>query len=165
MSDDPTKARSLFPARHSSLVTRHLLISRVTHSAEETVKFGRELAKEVQPPCTVLLEGELGSGKTTLVKGILASLASVPEDEVTSPTFTLVHEYGPEGRVYHVDLYRIEGARDLATLGLDDLLNREATVLIEWGEKFGEDVPRPCVRVRFEHLGRDARRITVERLD
>jgi len=153
------------PACHSSLVTRHLLISRVTHSPEETVSFGRELAKEVQPPCTVLLEGELGSGKTTLVKGILASLASVPEDEVTSPTFTLVHEYGPEGRVYHVDLYRIEGARDLATLGLDDLLNREATVLIEWGEKFGEDVPRPCVRVRFEHLGRDARRITVERLD
>jgi tRNA threonylcarbamoyladenosine biosynthesis protein TsaE len=104
------------------------------------------LAQEVQPPCTVLLEGELGSGKTTLVKGILASLASVPEDEVTSPTFTLVHEYGPEGGIYHVDLYRIEGARDLATLGLDDLLSREATVLIEWGEKFGGEVPRPCLR-------------------
>jgi tRNA threonylcarbamoyladenosine biosynthesis protein TsaE len=139
-------------------------MSRVTHSPEETVSLGRELAKEVQPPCTVLLEGELGSGKTTLVKGILASLASVPEDEVTSPTFTLVHEYGPEGRVYHVDLYRIEGARDLATLGLDELLNREATVLIEWGEKFGEEVPRPCLRVRLQHLGRDERRITVEHL-
>ena len=153
-----------FPARHSSLVTRHLLLSRVTHSPEETVRLGRELAKEVQPPCTVLLEGDLGSGKTTLVKGILASLVSAPEDEVTSPTFTLVHEYGPEGRVYHVDLYRIEGARDLATLGLDDLLNREATVLIEWGEKFGDEVPRPCVRIRFQHLGGDERRITVERL-
>jgi tRNA threonylcarbamoyladenosine biosynthesis protein TsaE len=111
----------------------------------------------------VLLEGELGSGKTTLVKGILASLASVPEDEVTSPSFTLVHEFGPEGRVYHVDLYRVEGERDLATLGIDDLLGRDATVLIEWGEKFGEDVSRPCVRIRFEHLGRDERRITVER--
>jgi len=163
MSDEPTKAHSWFLARHSSLVTDRFSI--ITRSPEETVAFGRDLAKEVRPPCTVLLEGELGSGKTTLVKGILASLASVPEDEVTSPTFTLVHEYGPEGKVYHVDLYRIEGARDLATLGLDDLLNREATVLIEWGEKFGEDVPRPCLRIRFEHLGGDERRITVERLD
>jgi tRNA threonylcarbamoyladenosine biosynthesis protein TsaE len=136
----------------------------VTHSPEETVDFGRALAKEVKPPCLVLLEGELGSGKTTLVKGILASLASIPEDEVTSPSFSLVHEYGPESKVYHVDLYRVEGARDLATLGLDDLEAQEATVLIEWGEKFGPSIPRPCVRIRFEHLGRDERRITVERL-
>ena len=142
-----------------------ILAQRVTHSPEETVNFGRELAKEVQPPCMVLLEGELGSGKTTLVKGIIASLASIPEDEVTSPSFTLVHEYGPESKIYHVDLYRVEGGRDLATLGLDDLLGRDATVLIEWGEKFGEDVPRPCLRIRFEHLGRDERRITVERLE
>ena len=129
------------------------------------MNFGRELAKEVQPPCTVLLEGELGSGKTTLVKGILASLASIPEDEVTSPSFTLVHEYGREGKVFHVDLYRVEGGRDLATLGLDDLEARGATILIEWGEKFGEDVPRPCVRIRFEHVGPEERRITVERLE
>jgi len=128
------------------------------------VNFGRGLAKELHPPCLVLLEGELGSGKTTLVKGILASLASIPEDEVTSPSFTLVHEYGHEGKVYHVDLYRIEGAHDLATLGLDELLDQNATVLIEWGEKFSGDVLQPCVRIRFEHLGRDERRITVEHL-
>jgi len=167
MSDEPTNAGESL-ARHSSLVTHHssltLLAQRVTHSPEETVNFGRELAKEVQPPCLVLLEGELGCGKTTLVKGILASLASIPEEEVTSPSFTLVHEFGAQGTVYHVDLYRVEGARDLATLGLDDLLGREATILIEWGEKFGEDVARPCVRIRFEHLGLDERRITVERL-
>ena len=161
-SDEPNKPRRSSFARHSSLATRHC--TRVTRSPEETVDFGRELAQEVQPPCLVLLEGELGSGKTTLVKGILASLASVPEDEVTSPSFTLVHEFGPEGRIFHVDLYRVEGARDLATLGLDDLLGRDATVLIEWGEKFGEDVPRPCVRIRLDYLGRDERRITVERL-
>jgi tRNA threonylcarbamoyladenosine biosynthesis protein TsaE len=113
----------------------------------------------------VLLEGELGSGKTTLVKGILASLASIPEDEVTSPSYTLVHEYGPEGKIYHADLYRVEGARDLATLGLDDLEGQDATVLIEWGEKLGEELPRPCVRIRFQHLGRNERRITVERLE
>ena len=128
------------------------------------MNFGRGLAKELHPPCLVLLEGELGSGKTTLVKGILASLASIPEDEVTSPSFTLVHEYGHEGKVYHVDLYRIEGAHDLATLGLDELLDQNATVLIEWGEKFSGDAPQPCVRIRFEHLGRDERRITVEHL-
>ena len=136
----------------------------VTHSPEETVSFGRELGKELQPPCLVLLEGELGSGKTTLVKGILATLASIPEDEVTSPSFTLVHEHGA-GKAYHVDLYRVDGARDLATLGLEDLLERETTVLIEWGEKFGEEVPRPYLRVRLEHLGPDQRRITVELID
>ena len=167
MSEEPTNARQ-FLACHSSLVTRHCSsvtrhFSLVTHSPEETVSFGRELAKDVQPPCMVLLEGELGSGKTTLVKGILAKLASIPEEEVTSPSFTLVHEYGPEGRVYHVDLYRVEGARDLATLGLDDLLGRDATILIEWGEKFGEDVAGPWVRIRLEHLGGNERRITVER--
>ncbi|MGO8735181.1 MAG: tRNA (adenosine(37)-N6)-threonylcarbamoyltransferase complex ATPase subunit type 1 TsaE [Terriglobia bacterium] len=162
MSEGPTNTRQ-FLARHSSPVTRHC--SLVTHSPEETVNFGRELAKELQPPCMVLLEGELGSGKTTLVKGILASLASIPEDEVTSPSYTLVHEYGPEGRIYHADLYRVEGARDLATLGLDDLEGQDATVLIEWGEKLGEKLPRPCVRIRFQHLGRNERRITVERLE
>jgi tRNA threonylcarbamoyladenosine biosynthesis protein TsaE len=181
MSDEPNNARQFFScsslvtrhssllSRHSSLVTRHCSsvtrhFSLVTHSPEETVKFGRELATELHPPCMVLLEGELGSGKTTLVKGILASLTSIPEDEVTSPSFTLVHEYGAGGKVYHVDLYRVEGARDLATLGLDDLLGQDATILIEWGEKLGEDVPRPCVRIHLEHLGRDERRITVERL-
>jgi tRNA threonylcarbamoyladenosine biosynthesis protein TsaE len=161
MGEEPTNARG-FLARHSLLITRHC--SLVTHSPEETMDFGRALAKELQPPCLVLLEGELGSGKTTLAKGILGGLASIPEDEVTSPSFTLVHEYGPEKKVYHVDLYRVEGARDLATLGLDDLLDQGATILIEWGEKFGEEVLRPCLRIRFEHLGLDERRITLERL-
>jgi len=148
-------------ARHSTLVTRRFTI--ITHSPEETVSLGRELAKEVQPPCLVLLEGELGSGKTTLVKGIVASLASISEDEVTSPSFTLVHEFGAEGTVYHADLYRVEGAHDLATLGLDDVLGRDTTVLVEWGQKFGEYLQRPCVRIFCEHLGGDDRRITVER--
>jgi tRNA threonylcarbamoyladenosine biosynthesis protein TsaE len=142
-----------------------LLAQRVTHSPEETVSFGRELAVELPAPCLVLLEGELGSGKTTLVKGIVAGMAAISEDEVTSPSFTLVHEYGPEGRIYHVDLYRVEGPRDLATLGLDELESQDATVFIEWGEKLGAETPRPCVRIRCEHMGLDERRITVERLD
>jgi tRNA threonylcarbamoyladenosine biosynthesis protein TsaE len=142
-----------------------LLAQRVTHSPEETVSFGRELAVELTAPGLVLLEGELGSGKTTLVKGIVAGMAAISEDEVTSPSFTLVHEYGPQGRIYHVDLYRVEGARDLATLGLDELESQDATIFIEWGEKLGAEIPRPCVRIHCEHLGLEERRITVERLE
>src|SRR5712692_5394635 len=120
----------------------------ITHSSEETVALGRELARQLQPPCVVLLEGELGSGKTTLVKGIVAGLGAADEGDVTSPSFTLVHEYGGERRVYHVDLYRIEGAEELFTLGLDDLINQQAVVLIEWGEKL--NLVGPAVRIKLE---------------
>jgi tRNA threonylcarbamoyladenosine biosynthesis protein TsaE len=142
-----------------------VLVERVTHSPEETVALGRELAAHVQPPCLVLLVGDLGTGKTTLVKGIVAGLGAASEDEVTSPSFTLVHEYGAGGRVFHADLYRVGGSRDLATLGLDELEGPASTVFIEWGEKLGDDAPRPCIRIRMEHLGSDNRRIVVERVE
>jgi tRNA threonylcarbamoyladenosine biosynthesis protein TsaE len=142
-----------------------ILADRLTHSAEETVLFGREIAVYFEPPCLVLLEGDLGAGKTTLVKGIVAGLGVANEDEVSSPSFTLVHEYGPAGTVYHADLYRIEGARDLATLGLEDLSGQAATVLVEWGEKLGDNAPRPCIKIRMEHLGSDNRRILIERVE
>lgn len=142
-----------------------ILADRLTHSAEETVLFGREIAVYFEPPCLVLLEGDLGAGKTTLVKGIVAGLGVASEDEVSSPSFTLVHEYGPAGTVYHADLYRIEGARDLATLGLEDLSGQAATVLVEWGEKLGDNAPRPCIKIRMEHLGSDNRRILIERVE
>jgi tRNA threonylcarbamoyladenosine biosynthesis protein TsaE len=141
------------------------LIEIVTHSPEETISFGRELAKTLQPPHMVLLEGELGSGKTTLAKGIVAGLGAAREEDVTSPSFTLVHEYGTEGKVYHVDLYRIEDRRELETLGLEDLAGQPVTVLVEWGEKLEEIAPRPCVRVRMEHVGSEDRQIIVERLE
>ena len=141
------------------------LAERVTHSPEETMAFGRELAVHFRPPCLVLMEGELGSGKTTLVKGIVAGLGAASEDEVTSPSFTLVHEYGAEGQVCHADLYRIEGMRDLATLGLDELAGPATTMLIEWGEKLGDNAPIPCVKIKMEHLGIDDRRILVERME
>lgn len=132
----------------------------ITHSPQETLALGRELAGQLQPPCVVSLEGELGSGKTTLVKGIVAGLGAAAEDEVTSPSFTLVHEYGGERKVYHVDLYRIEGTQDLSTLGLEDLLGQAAVVLIEWGEKLS--LAAPAVRIRLEHLGEQDRRIIIE---
>jgi tRNA threonylcarbamoyladenosine biosynthesis protein TsaE len=153
--------------RESKIGSRQFttLAERVTHSPEETILMGRELAAFLQPPCLVLLEGDLGAGKTTLVKGIVAGLGLASEEDVTSPTFTLVHEYGSAGRVFHADLYRIEGERDLATLGLDDLSNGDATVLVEWGEKLGDNVPIPCVKIQLEHKGNDARRIVVERVE
>jgi len=141
------------------------LALRVTHSAEETTAFGRELAVHFRPPCLILMEGDLGSGKTTLVKGIVAGLGAASEDEVTSPSFTLVHEYGAAGNVYHADLYRIEGPRDLATLGLEEVVGPTTTVLIEWGEKLGENAPKPCIKIKMEHLGIDDRRILVERVE
>lgn len=149
--------------RETCLATR-TAFETVTHSPEETVAFGRELAKELRPPCLVLIEGELGSGKTTLVKGLAVGLGAAREDEVTSPSFTLVHEYGGERKVYHVDLYRVEDARQLATLGLDDMLDSPASVVVEWGEKLGDNPPAPRVRIRLEHLAGDDRRIVVERL-
>src|SRR6202041_107677 len=106
-----------------------------THSAEETIAFGRTLTELVTPPKLVLLRGDLGAGKTTLVKGIAATFEAAEEEDVTSPTFTLVHEYrGPRASLFHIDLYRIDTARELETLALDDLLAPNSILLIEWGE-------------------------------
>src|ERR1700675_5182592 len=94
-----------------------------THSPDETVAYGRDLAAELTPPLIILLRGDLGAGKTTLVKGIAEGFHAARAEDITSPTFTLVHEYrGPQTTLYHIDLYRIDTQRDLETLGLDDLL-------------------------------------------
>lgn len=135
-----------------------------THSAAETLDFGRTLARELHSPCLVLLEGDLGSGKTTLTKGIVSGLGLAREDEVTSPSFALVHEYGQGRKAYHVDLYRIEGPRELATLGLEELLGQPSVVIVEWGEKLGKYAARAQFRIKMEHLASDDRKITVERL-
>ncbi|MGH9354659.1 MAG: tRNA (adenosine(37)-N6)-threonylcarbamoyltransferase complex ATPase subunit type 1 TsaE [Terriglobia bacterium] len=145
----------------------------VTHSADETISFGRRLADVLQPPCIVLLEGDLGSGKTTLAKGIVAGLGAAKTEDVTSPSFTLVHEYGgePDGRlragsmprVVHVDLYRIESPREIESLGLDELSSTASTVLIEWGERLPRPPAESWVRIRMETVGESKRRIVVER--
>ncbi|HKN23687.1 MAG TPA: tRNA (adenosine(37)-N6)-threonylcarbamoyltransferase complex ATPase subunit type 1 TsaE [Candidatus Acidoferrum sp.] len=133
----------------------------ITHSAEETIAWGRKLAEKLQAPVLVLLSGELGTGKTTLTKGIVAGLHAAPEDEVTSPTFTLLHEYGSGKKVFHGDLYRIESFHDFETLGLEDVFAQPAIVILEWSEKFPLKTPWPLLRLRLEHLGGDARRITL----
>jgi tRNA threonylcarbamoyladenosine biosynthesis protein TsaE len=133
----------------------------ITRSAEETIRWGREFATRLKAPMLVLLTGELGSGKTTLTKGIVAGLGAAAEDEVTSPTFTLVHVYGGAVKVYHGDLYRIESFHDFETLGLEDVFATPAVMILEWSEKFPLESPWPQVRLRLEHLGRDSRRIAV----
>jgi tRNA threonylcarbamoyladenosine biosynthesis protein TsaE len=133
----------------------------VTRSSEETTAWGREFAKRLTAPVIVLLTGDLGSGKTTLTKGIVAGLGAATEDEVTSPTFTLVHVYGKAAKVYHADLYRIEGFHDFETLGLEDVFAKPAVVILEWSERFPLQSPWPHVRIRLEHQGGDARRILV----
>jgi tRNA threonylcarbamoyladenosine biosynthesis protein TsaE len=132
----------------------------ITHSAEETIAWGRELARKLQPPVLVLLSGELGSGKTTLTKGIVAGLNAATEDEVTSPTFTLIHEYGGGQRVFHGDLYRIENFHDFETLGLEDVFAKPA-IILEWSENFPLKTPWPQIRLQLQHLGGDARKVTV----
>ena len=133
----------------------------VTHSSEETIRRGRELGAQLVRPVLVLLSGDLGAGKTTLTKGIVSGLGAAEEEEVTSPTFTLVHRYGRDARVYHVDLYRIEGARDLDTLGLEDLFAEPGVVIVEWAEKLTLRIGWPIVRVHLEHAGEDTRRISI----
>jgi tRNA threonylcarbamoyladenosine biosynthesis protein TsaE len=133
----------------------------ITQSAEETTNWGREFAKRLSPPTLVLLTGDLGSGKTTLTKGIVSGLGAANEDDVTSPTFTLVHVYGKAQKVYHADLYRIETFHDFETLGLEDIFSTPSVAILEWSERFPLPSPWPQVRVRLEHLGGDSRRITV----
>jgi len=133
-----------------------------THSPEETIALGRELAALLVPPKLVILRGELGAGKTTLVKGIAEGFHTASQDDVTSPTFTLVHEYrGPEVNVYHIDLYRVDTPRQWETLGLDDLIAPDNVLLIEWGEKFPRFVRERDVEIVLERVGESERRVRV----
>ena len=127
-----------------------------THSAEETIALGRKLAAMLAPPKLVLLRGELGAGKTTLVKGIAEGFHAASADNVTSPTFTLVHEYhGPEVSVYHIDLYRVDTPRQLETLGLDDLIAENSVLLVEWGEKFPRLQRDQNAEITLERVGNE----------
>jgi tRNA threonylcarbamoyladenosine biosynthesis protein TsaE len=134
----------------------------ITHSAEETIAFGRALAAELTPPLLILLRGDLGAGKTTLVKGIAEGFAAASAEDVTSPTFTLVHEYrSTRATLYHIDLYRVDTDRELETLGLDDLMGPDSILLIEWGEKVARFVRERNVEIILERIGEDDRRIQV----
>lgn len=143
---------------------RELLRETTTHSPDETIAFGRNLGELLSPPKLVLLRGDLGAGKTTLVKGIAAAFKAAEEEDVTSPTFTLIHEYrGPHAILYHIDLYRIDTPRELDTLALDDLRSDNSILLIEWGEKFPRFVHERDVEISLERESENERRIRVTR--
>lgn len=134
----------------------------VTHSSDETVLRGREIGARLKPPVLVLLSGELGAGKTTITKGIVTGLGAAEEDQVTSPTFTLVHKYEQGAVVYHVDLYRVGDFHDLETLGLEDFLTEQAIVIVEWPEKLTLRSEWPVVRIQLEHVAEDSRKISIQ---
>jgi tRNA threonylcarbamoyladenosine biosynthesis protein TsaE len=126
-------------------------------SPEQTVEIGRRLGSLLAAGSVVSLEGPLGAGKTTLVKGLAAALGI--DEPVTSPSFTLVCSYG--GRLNHVDLYRLEALAEIEDLGLAELVSGEAVTVIEWGDKARPLLPPDAVRVRLDLQG-DSRVITIE---
>jgi tRNA threonylcarbamoyladenosine biosynthesis protein TsaE len=138
------------------------LAAYTTNSAEQTIAIGRSLAS-ILPPQMVLLRGDLGAGKTTLVKGIAQALGAASLDEVTSPTYTLVHQYSAAASLYHLDLYRIEHERELIPLGIEEMEDSDSLLLIEWGEKFPSLRRRAWGEIHIAHLGADDRQITVTR--
>jgi len=135
-----------------------------TNSEEETIELGRQIAKELPQRAVVLLIGNLGAGKTTLAKGILSGLGVAKSEDVTSPTFTLIHEYGPRDdsrRVYHIDLYRLETRQQVETLGLDEIMDRESVVLVEWGERFPDLFPAARIEIQLRMISESVRQITI----
>ena len=133
-----------------------------THTAEDTVALGGELAARLVPPKLVLLRGNLGAGKTTLVKGIVEGFQAASQEDVTSPTFTLIHEYRSAGvEIYHIDLYRVDTQRELETLGIDDLFGPRSLIIIEWGEKFERFRKERDVEIAIERTGENQRRIKI----
>ena len=130
--------------------------ARVFQTATEgdTIELGRQLATQIVRPCLILLAGNLGAGKTTLSKGIVSGLGAAPADEVSSPTYTVVHDYG--GDVYHIDLYRLETPTQVQMLGLDEMFDRGAVLLVEWGDAFRRVLPTDVVvEIRIERAGED----------
>lgn len=121
-----------------------------SRSEEETEAFGRRLAQGLEPPLVILLEGELGSGKTVLTRGLAAGFGLEDPSLVHSPTFTLVNQYpGRAGILYHIDLYRLDTLKDLYSIGLEEILASDGVVIIEWGEKLSLEVSNPLrIRIR-----------------
>jgi tRNA threonylcarbamoyladenosine biosynthesis protein TsaE len=134
-----------------------------TLSDEETLELGRQIARTLPKKACILLIGNLGAGKTTLAKGIIHGLGVAEPDEVASPTYTLIHEYG-EGRAYHIDLYRLDTAEQIATLGLEDIFDRDSVVIIEWGERFPSLMPSQRIEIRLTAVGETERQIETKNI-
>jgi tRNA threonylcarbamoyladenosine biosynthesis protein TsaE len=134
-----------------------------TRSVEGTLALGATLAEILRPPMLVILRGAVGAGKTTLVKGIAAAFGAALEEDVTSPTFTLVHEYQNEKvHLFHLDLYRLETEEQIAVLGLEEMMAEpNALVLVEWGERFESVVNLAQGEIAMEQGDGDMRGLIV----
>lgn len=129
---------------------------RLALTEQELLDWGRRLGRQIARPMVITLTGDLGAGKTTLARAICEGYG-VTED-VTSPTYAIVHEYAaPRSPVYHLDLYRLEGVRDLQNIGWDDLLRGNAVVLIEWPERAVGAIP-DHLPIELRHIPGDAER-------
>ena len=137
------------------------LLPATTASAAETLDLGARLAAALQPGDVLALDGDLGAGKTHLAKGIVRGLGGDP-DAVTSPTFVLVQEHAADPPVRHLDLYRLDTAHELDSIGLDELLDDpDHVTLVEWPERAAGRLPPHAFRLRLAHAGGDARRISL----
>jgi tRNA threonylcarbamoyladenosine biosynthesis protein TsaE len=132
-----------------------------TYSGDETQELGRQFAGILPQKGVVLLIGELGAGKTTLTKGIVEGRRAAPAEDVSSPTFTLIHEYGDPVSVYHADLYRLDTVEQARRLGLEELFEKPALTLVEWGERFPDLFPPDRIEIHLRHKGGDARELEV----
>ena len=136
-----------------------------TRSEEETIALGRQLGAEFAPG-VVLLIGNLGAGKTTLAKGIVEGHNGTSINEVSSPTFTLIHQYGEDcsRQVHHIDLYRLDEIREVESLGLDELFAGQTLILLEWAERFPSLLPAKRTQIRLRTLDDDSREIHVDQV-
>ena len=131
----------------------------VTRSRQETMALGRRLGALLEPGDVVALDGPLGSGKTTLTKGLAEGLGVEDPRWVTSPTFVLVHEYPGRVPVYHIDAYRLSGPDDAEALGTDELFFGDGVAIVEWAERIAEVLPPERLDIELSHVGDDARQL------
>jgi len=134
--------------------------SQKTTSAEQTIRLGKELAGLLTSGDLIVLTGPLGAGKTCLVKGIAEGLG-IPEDEVNSPSYTLVNEYHGNLNLYHFDLYRLENGSDLHNIGWDDYLMRDGIIAVEWGERAEGFLPEKYIDIQIEIIADTNRELKV----
>jgi len=136
----------------------------IARTEEDSIELGRRLAATWPRPCVVLLIGDLGAGKTTMTKGIAEGLGVARADDVSSPTFPLIHEYGEAGEMYHIDLYRLDTTREVESLGLDEIFARDAVVVLEWAERFPTLLPASRIEIRITADADELRRVSVTEL-
>lgn len=136
------------------------MITFTTTSAEETVELGKKIGSFLKKGDIIAMQGTLAAGKTTITKGIAQALGI--NETITSPTFCLISEYEGKMPLYHMDVYRLDGAEDFANLGTEDMLYGEGVSIIEWSEKIMEELPNKTIILKLEPHDDGVRTITIE---